>query len=265
MGFMHWCAAVLTVFVTASAAAAECGKLVTSSGAVGFCISTGTSRDLLYVFHGATDAAVTAPETQHANGIEALNALWSQHRLSRPTTIAVSWGPIWILKGDKFASFKNEVIPTLEARYAAPGARRLLLGGSMGGFNAYLAWVQAPHLFAKVAFVCPAFVPVSPFASRLTLRRRAGARLDTVRAYSRVLRRYFAGAEEWEHYQPRAQLSRRTLPPAYSVYNREDEFGFTGGLEMANFGQRITYEARNGGHCRNVATEGLARFLSGQP
>ncbi len=138
---------LLFTITSASAQAGECGTLATTSGKVGYCVSAGVSRDLLYVFHSATDASVEAPEKQYVNGIESLNKLWSKAGLPRPITIALSWGPIWFLKDDKFAAFQNEIVPVLEARFVQSVGRRMLLGGSMGGFNAYLAWVQAPHLF----------------------------------------------------------------------------------------------------------------------
>ena len=135
-------------------------------------------------------------------------------------------GPIWFLKEDKFAAFQNEIMPALEARFAPRDGHRLLLGGSMGGFNAYLAWVQAPQLFHRVAFVCPAFLPVNPFASRLMFMRRAATRLDTVRAYSKVARAHFASARNG---RATAQLMMRAWRSqaayAYLVHNLGDHWG----------------------------------------
>ena len=259
------CLAFLLALASTPVDAGECGTLATTSGNVGYCVSAGVSRDLLYVFHGAVDASVQAPEKQYAAGVPSLDKAWRKAGMPRPTTIALSWGPIWFLKDDKFAAFQNEIIPALEARFARRDGRRLLLGGSMGGFNAYLAWVQAPQLFHRVAFVCPAFLPVNPFASRLMFLRRAATRLDTVRAYSKVARAHFASAEEWQSYQPNAMMARlagRKLPAAYLVHNRGDQLGFTGAPELGAAGQPITYEVNDGPHCHDVATPGLARFLA---
>jgi pimeloyl-ACP methyl ester carboxylesterase len=188
---------------------------------------------VLYFFHGA-------------GGNERQTPAWTDGKF---TTIAISWGRVWFLKDDKLDAFVHEIIPALEPSNIG---RRVVYGGSMGGFNAYLAWSQAPELFVAAAFVCPAFVTSSPFDKHARYLRH-GAEW-----YAKVLRQHFADDAEWKSYQPSHLRDDVRFSPAYMVWNRDDDFEFGGAPKLP-----AIHEARPGGHCEGVDTPGVRSFLTG--
>lgn len=270
-------ALVLLLTCGASAAPLACGKLPTSTGAVSYCIAdgSGTSKDVLYLFHGGTDAE--NPVQQFVKTVDDLDVHWRRAGQARPISISISWGPAWFLTAETMSAFVGEVMPALEKLLPQPVRRRLILGASTGGFNAYLAWAQAPQLFDAVSLLCPAFFPVSPFSSRLVQYRHAqrmaeigGARTaaqarDINRIFNSVLRSHFKTQAEWDRYQPKAVLktiSGRRMPPLYIVYNRGDALALSHAPELGQAGHDVTYELREGGHCADPITPGLATFLA---
>ena len=273
-----------------AAAAPACGKLPTKAGVVGYCVNE-TDRtknpDILYYLHGAFPAGIPDPEKASIAPGNDLLTLWEQAHVERPTIVSISWGPTWVLKDDKLAAFESEIVPQLEALLTpAAGGHRMVLGASMGGLNAFHAWTRMPHLFQAAAFQCPAFTPFSPFANGLEKVRRAHeiASLSTRGAvqqvkdtpghyeqldrFAEIFSPFFASTEEWLAYQPpavTALLDGRALPPAYLIYNAQDQFGFDGAPEIAAAGLPITSERQSGKHCTGNWTIGLARFLSSHP
>ncbi len=272
---MHIAIVLLLALFASPAFAAECGKLATSTGAVGYCIThpeRSLNPDVLYYFHGAAIDTPAAPEKAWSDGDARLAALWHEMRIAHPAVITISWGPTWILKDEKLAAFETEIVPALERRLpASRSGRRLVLGGSMGGLNAFLAWARLPHLFDAAAFQCPAFTPLGPQASLLErldfARKMPGSFTDNLELLGRLSELFaphFSSTEEWRRHQPPdiMKQSHRTLPPAYLVYDTKDNFGFNGAPEIGAAGQPIRYEAVAGAHCVGVSTRGLARFLA---
>jgi pimeloyl-ACP methyl ester carboxylesterase len=212
---------------------------------------------------------------------------WELAHVERPTIVTISWGPTWVLKDDKLIAFASEIVPQLDAMLsAAPAGRRMVLGTSMGGLNAFLAWAALPQLFQAAAFQCPAFTQVSPFASGLdkVLRAREIAststrgtvqqvketpeRYEQLDLLSEIFTPYFASTDEWLAYQPPSvvkALAGHALPPAYLIHNAQDQFGFDGAPEIAAAGLPVTVERQSGKHCIGAWTIGLAKFLSSHP
>jgi pimeloyl-ACP methyl ester carboxylesterase len=160
----------------------------------------------------------------------------------------------------------------------------MVLGTSMGGLNAFLAWAYLPQLFQAAAFQCPAFTQFSPFAKALEKVKRAREiaaastrgtvqqvkempdRYDELDLFGEIFTPYFKSTDEWRAYQPPVVarlLAGRALPPAYLVHNAQDQFGFDGAPEIAAL--PIAYERQSGKHCMGDWTIGLAKFLSSHP
>jgi hypothetical protein len=260
----------------AAASADECAKLSTESGSVGYCIKMydrTANQDVLYFFHGAMPDSAVDPERVLANGDPNLEERWRAQGLAPPTIISVSWGPKWTLKGNRLTSFELEVIPEIERRLGAPFGRRLVIGTSIGGVNAYLAWALLPHLFDRAAFLCAPFPRYNPYASRLTKLRIAdrlsgGSRelrahyLGVMSVLATVYKADFSSAAEWNRYQPTALMKAVAgyKPPAYVVFDRRDEFGFGAPTDIGSAGS-VIFEEVDGKHCEGVMTGELARFL----
>ena len=255
-------------------AAPECGKLSTRAGNVGYCIARtdGDNPDVLYYFHGSTFTMkdVREPERLFPSY---LDEHWRNLHRSPPSVITVSWGDRWVLKDEKLTAFQMEIIPALEDKLPhVAGRRRLILGTSMGGLSAFIAWAHLPQLFNAVAFQCPAFTQASPVASRLVKKRLARQwpgnlrdNLSALNLLSEIFRPSFSSSEEWLRYQPprvMGALAGQALPPAYLVFNTKDPFGLNGAPEIGAAGHQIIYERVAGSHCEGVFTAGLANFLS---
>lgn len=272
------CVAVLSFFVTLcplAASASDCGKLPTATGLVGYCVDHGDrtkNPDILYYFHGAAPDVVADPERGWSGTELDVLGWFDRMHIARPTVISVSWGRRWILKDEKLSDFRV-VVAALERRLPAAGnGRRMVLGASMGGLNAYLAWTQLPAMFDAAAFQCPAFTqesPTAPWLRRVVLAELRGTSHSDagfLNMFSDLLKPLFASSGEWLRYQPPEMMKRlagRKLPPAYLIHDTADQFGFNGAPEIGAAGQPIAYEAVAGGHCEGVASEGLARFLAG--
>jgi pimeloyl-ACP methyl ester carboxylesterase len=280
----------LALLANGTALAAECGKLATQSGVVGYCIDEADrtkNPDILYYLHGAFPPGTPDPEQAGLAPGNDLLKFWPMASLERPTIITLSWGPTWVLKDDKLTAFEREVVPQLEARLTSSAAgRRMVLGTSMGGLSAFLAWTRLPQLFQAAAFQCPAFTPFSPFANGVEKLARAGeiagesargvvkqikdtpGRFEQLDLFGEIFSPHFSSTEEWLAYQPplaMKALAGRALAPAYLVHNAQDQFGFNGAPEIAASGHAITYERQSGKHCADGWTIGLAKFLSGYP
>jgi hypothetical protein len=264
----------------------DCARIDTQAGPVGYCISTADRHenpDVIYYFHGADGPAIVRPELNPPwrDGAPHVREIWRRNATPPPTIITISWGATWILKDEKLAAFRDELIPRLEARLGPiPVGRRMIVGGSMGGLNALIAWVSMPEMLSAVALQCPALTGYSPLAGwwehlreevrlmwhygKMTPSGRRRAR-ETLDLLALIFKPHLKSADEWGRYQPPAlmkQAAGRKLPPAYLVYNTDDEYGFNGAPEIAAAGHAITYERLPGGHCIGIATPGLAAFLA---
>ena len=93
-------------------------------------------------------------------------------------------------------------------------------------------------------------------------------RLQILGLLSEIFRPHFSSTEEWQQYQPPQMMKRvsgQKLPRAYIVYNVHDDFGLNGAPEIGASDRSVFYEPRDGGHCHDITTEGMAHFLSDRP
>jgi hypothetical protein len=238
--------------------------------------------DILYYFNGALadHVADKAAEMGQTSLIPLIDT-WKDLGLAPPTIVTVSWGGRWLLRGARVTALEAEVIPKIEASLTARAGGRLLVGSSMGGLNAYLAWKRLPHLFAKAAFQCPAFISFNPVTDSQT-RRKIAERMTPIEwrrpwRHQRSLQLHFdalttlawafekdvTSGSGWSEFDPAAMVRDGIdRPPAYVVFNSGDQFGLQPGYELAKAGYRVTYEQVADSHCGGVNTTGLARFLS---
>ena len=176
-------------------------------------------------------------------------------------------------------ALEHEIIPALEAKYPLGQGRRLVMGASLGGLNAYLAWNRLPYLFAKAAFQCPAFFshnPITDAQTRRTIAERMSASDQGTRRYRRsvdfhieslkilawAFEKDVTAADDWAQFDP-AAAANDGVPraPAYVVSSRDDQFKFSTGHELSGVGRTVLFEQVDDTHCVGVNTVGLARFL----
>jgi pimeloyl-ACP methyl ester carboxylesterase len=149
----------------------ECEKNEAPLGG-GFCIARaerGTSHDVLYYFHGSGGSEKNwLDETYYT---AQLRQEWKETGAQPPIVVSVSFGPNWVLAEKNaaptsglFEYFTRVFLPKIEGRLGGVTGRRLLVGESMGGFNA-IQMALKTRLFTKVAALCAPVTDITPFAS----------------------------------------------------------------------------------------------------
>lgn len=188
-----------------------------------------------------------------------------ERREYRPTVITVSLGPEWLLierdKKPLISLFARKLFPKLESRVGGlKEGRRLLIGSSMGGFNAAQLALRYPQDFNKVALLCPAITALGPYAKDQEIRdyiHRTKARGDYVMMLLEFSRQKIADKEEWDRHNSLELLrdfNSVFKPEFYVSAGDRDEFGFQEGAELfstmaRNAGLRSTWVPVPGGHC----------------
>lgn len=224
----------------------ECGEL--RSVEFGrYCIARqagSPSPDVLYYFHGLNDdekfwlKEVGAP----------LYARWRSRGVPAPTVVSLSihryrWGNFWLLSERNRGSdvsgdlerIAERAMPEVEQMLGHVRGRRLLMGASMGGFNAAQLYLKYGARFSRVALVCPAVTIVSPFASKLDLWAyywRTSASWYNVLGAVQLVKRVFPTEADYFREAPLTlidtQLSARSAPLHVSC-GADDEYGFDEG------------------------------------
>jgi S-formylglutathione hydrolase FrmB len=264
---------------TPSAVTVEtCGKNSTGLINFSYCVfpsSDINNKDLLIHFHGLHGGATTWKT----------NAQYEQLRRevaglgkSLPTVITVSLGKLWLLtevaaKNNRYASVMNSIVPFLENMAGFTGeGRRMLIGESMGGFNAMQVYLRNPNTFAKVAILCPVAADLSPWSTEREITdyiRRTGAQSIRVAFFMDVAADEFPTPLDWDLHNP-LLLASRLKSSTSSVYlsaDERDEFGFYEGAEILNgfFTKALNnykWDPLMGvGHCQ-INPKSIARFLT---
>lgn len=255
-----------------SAEEPRCRRLgATRPGA--YCItnlSPNGAGDILYFFHGAggDERDWGGHFSRHAAAIE---REWRDSGGTIGRVVTVSFGPRTMLTPELVEAFARDVIAAVETE-PAPPSRRLLLGQSMGGFNAAHVFLRHPELFARVALLCPALFTVEPSAPEAEVAAylaRTGAREELVRSAVAILRENFSEPDSWRRSSPLllgpSRLSAE-VPALYVSCGTSDEYGVLEGArafaELARSkGVSVSWTPLNGGHC-TVDPRSVARFLA---
>lgn len=264
---------LLLAILPNAARAAACGSETIGGQAARYCLSENPASDtVLYFFHAAT-----ANEQQWENGGafsgRALQERWQRLGVKAPSVISVSFGPTWIFNASSARAFHNS-LRSLEAKLTRSRIQqRWAAGASMGGLNTGILALQLPGVFAKAAALCPAISTLSPFASAAEREAFRAQTSGTDRAsldlYANLFQPLYQNENRWQ--RERLDLEARERNPGatrlYVNYNGRDQMGFAAGgsafaqaLKQKN--SRTQVEAIGGGHCKDIFTDQLARFLS---
>lgn len=217
----------------------ECGSDTLQGPAFRWCIQKPDqpNGDVLWYFHGAFQDE-RAWNDFRVN--KAVRAEWKKLGVRAPTVISISFGSLWFLRDDNkfYPHFVEKIRPYLEKKAGEFSGRRMLMGFSMGGFNAAQVLARQGALFSRVLFINPAFVTVSPFAPDSEIEayyRRHAPYLNRFKAgaYFDLLEMQFKSADQWLRYDPML-LVKNGLPRGLAIYvcaGTRDEFGFHEGAE----------------------------------
>lgn len=173
-----------TFFTPASTA---CFDAASEQATYTYCIyrpAGGSNGGLVYHFHGrGHDARQWNDATLYTGSVQ---AQWEALAVRPPIVVSVSFGPEWLLLPDsgspgsgKLSAFLDEIMPKVEQQTGVP-RYRVLLGASMGGLNALLAALHAPHTFDRVVALCPPLYRLQGMPTLgdvWHLSRRTGAKL----------------------------------------------------------------------------------------
>jgi pimeloyl-ACP methyl ester carboxylesterase len=233
-----------------------------------------TSTDVIYYFHGIGGSE---KEWQYLPGFSTTYQVWGP---TAPTVISISYGTAWLLAthnsspySGMYEHLSQAVLPFLETTFNLHPARRMLMGLSMGGFNASQLYLKNPELFSKVVLACPAITSVGPNDSAAEIaayQQRTGALSQNIQTAMQLSRTFFPTQADWNGVSIVSQANlvvNATYPPLYVSEGLQDEYGFQEGSKalvdaVTAKGAKATWVPLTGHHC-TFDIEGSALFFLG--
>ena len=245
----------------------------------GYCVTKtvgSTNPDILYYMHGAgqNQRAWLKHKTM-------IWKVWEDRGIDAPTVVTFSFGPIWLMAEKNkakasglFEFVADKLMPKVEAKLGGLKGRRLVVGESMGGFNAIQLAMKRPEYFSRIAILCPDITSLQPYSSWKEIKEfMTDTGTGFVHTFWEIVmeRIFFAHDGSWNHAAPLIagqELLGPQTPPLYVSYGMQDQFGFFPGArafaELAQSkGVNVQYEAVTGRHC-SFDSQGVAQFLVSQ-
>jgi hypothetical protein len=208
-----------------------------------------------------------------------LRDYWQENNIEAPTIVSLSFGPIWLLvkengltTGGLLELVSQRIYPRVISQLGLDEGKRILLGESMGGFNALQLYFEDSFSFDKAAFVCPAIVELSPFATEEEKKAyilRTKADPEKVNDIVRLSKFFIPSLEFWEKTSPLKIAKRQLGPQSKPIYlsaSLQDNYGFYEGSlllkKIANeFKTPLEWRPISGKHC-SVDITSLGTFLT---
>lgn len=226
-----------------------------------------TSRDLVVHFHGRRGTARWWNDKTYYTG--SLYEHWRSVDAPPPAVVSISFGPLWVLLGDTSLAFEAVLERSQERAAEFAGhdfERTMLVGESMGGYNALLAGLDHPDRFDKVAALCPPLSTESPFGGGV-LDRIGQSSLREAFMLLAFSRAFFDDDSDWRDHDPvaRIQGGERFEPALHLSCGTEDPWGCSGGTRalteaLAQHGDPPEVRLLPEGHCA-IDEARLAEFL----
>jgi pimeloyl-ACP methyl ester carboxylesterase len=253
----------------------DCGKLASPAGE--YCIYSNpftAGSDVLYYFTGRASTA-----RDWFDEAKDVRKAWENMGAKTPTVITVVLGSWWLMldqnkdgSAGPFPAFVNQLMPWLEAKAGGVHGRRLLVGSSMGGFNASQLLLRIPQTFDKIALLCPAIMTISPYAKigeSFEYMKESGAEAFSTWLLQFFFRNSLVNEAEWDQVSPML-VGQKNLgadtPPLFVSAGEQDHYGFHYGAEKfaamaAQLSHSpVTWRSVPGNHC-SFDSGGLAEFL----
>ena len=243
-----------------------CGSEITSIPWT-YCISKpddSVSLDVIYYFHGGPG---DAREWSKDTGLQAIASQWRRDGFHAPRVVSVSFGNYWLLtpkaklsRSGLIEVFEKDVVPFVEQRLlSGKTSHRFVLGVSMGGFNATQVYFRSSLQIERAAFLCPAYLGISPFASHSTnqmFSTKYGVTMHELELNARIERQYIDNEAIWRKLYPvnqaRINLSSRSAPIYLSTASGDSTYNLGARAFWAIAEKNkspITFESVHGGHC----------------
>ncbi len=235
-----------------------------------------TNPNVLFEFHGLGEN-VHSWITSKRDFL--IRQAWHTQHLQAPTVVSVSFGSIWLLaqknsspRSGLFGYFRDVVYPSILKSLGPIHGQKILLGASMGGFNASQIYLKLPHYFNRYVLICPIIANVSPFSPAAKIQQyitQNNANPFRVYMMMDIAKNYFPTAQSYNTAYP-LFLAKKYLnasyPPIYLSCSHEDPYGiFNGVKEFAKLAQRrgvdVEWRGTHGPHCTIDDSE-VARVLA---
>ncbi len=231
------------------------------------------NHDLIVHLHGLGGSARTwYDHERHINTRREMALLGK----SVPTVVTISFGNLWLLtevqeRGDKYHLVRDKILPFLKEQAGYNGAgRMILMGESMGGFNALQFYLKDPQLFSRYVIMCPAVGELNPWSSSDDVDafiERTKASRFRVSFYLEVARHNFKDMAEWQAHDPLQLVKTQVLnmAPIYISGDEHDQYGFYAGDKildslLGSKPREHQWRSVNGRHCE-VDSKSIAQFL----
>ncbi len=260
----------------------SCESTNWDQSAVNYCVQESpgqNSKDVAVFFHG-----VDGSENSWSNEIkfQKLRQIWIDQKVPYPKIISVSLGQRWLLTDTATTELNKILLSTVADKVAAlinqhrgtSNGLRILIGESMGGYNAAQLMLYRPQLFDRVALLSPGLFPISPFASDKELddffqRNQGSVTKDFVRELMGWTRKIFPSSADWARNNPLQKTLPIKGPELFVTSQSQDQLGLQEGARAfvsrwKQFGLRAEYHESLGGHCQETAAtlNELAAFLT---
>jgi predicted esterase len=239
---------------------------------------------VLYHLHGLGGSEHLWAST--SSYTEQIREEWANTDSPLPIVVSISFGQTWLLAEKNsspysglFEIITQTVIPQIESTLKHRRGKRILLGESMGGFNAIqlaLKW----NFFDKAAILCAPMSLVSPFSSPAELQKAYESTVawryyegrdpyevtSAVQQAVTLSKTFFPTEQDWAKANP-LQLAQSTKsePKLYISIGQYDRFAsyeanqkFS--LDLASKNLEVTWRPLWGGHCA-MDIVSLAKFL----
>lgn len=231
------------------------------------------NTDVVFHLHG-----VTGNQKHWVENFKEVREIWRKNGMDAPAVATVNFGPTWFLAEKNsspysglFNFYINDIMPWIENRLGYKPGRKLLLGESMGGFNAAQLYFKRPDIWDKVAIICPAFTMWGPQSSKEEVEdyvKRNNANKGYINWLRAGWKAFFPKASDWSNADVFQLVNeqKEKYPPLFLSVGTEDDFGFYEGTSkmaeiLSSRGDRqLTWYPLAGKHCARPH-EQLADFL----
>jgi pimeloyl-ACP methyl ester carboxylesterase len=204
------------------------------------------SDQVVYYLHGIMDDEYRWSKTAIRSALY-MTAIGQNKVL--PTVVSISIGKFWFLTPDRrflgvldsnLKVVAESIIPRIEKDLNIEIKSRIIVGESMGSFNAFQIAANYPSMWSKAAMLCPAFLPVGPHSSPLEmaayLKRNPHAEAKKLLAVFPLALIDFPTTNSWNLNNP-ILISKylNAFPVSFIASNGWDQYGFNeGALLVAN-------------------------------
>jgi pimeloyl-ACP methyl ester carboxylesterase len=208
---------------------------------VKICVSTtkdSHNPDILYFFHGAMGNERAWTEGQNSDMRREVRMHWQAAGFEAPTVVVISFGNTWLLqeRDGSLGLVVGQIIPDIERSLFPTGlqGQRLLMGVSMGGFNALQLMLRHPEMWNRAAIIAPLMPACNSYDSQLKISLCLALypfKKNPFYAYLAhvLVRESFPEESDWESHElltlGKENLG-HSLPPFLLTSGEKDDFAF---------------------------------------